>query len=34
MEQLFGTADLFTLMKRANKDVPIVVVTDGQKVHT
>lgn len=31
MEQLFGTADLFTLMKRANKDVPIVVVTDGAK---
>lgn len=29
MEQLFGTADLRTLMKKANEDVPIVVVTDG-----
>lgn len=31
MEQLFGTADLHTLMKKANQHVPIVVVTDGPK---
>lgn len=31
MEELFGTADLFTLMKKANEDVGIVVVTDGPK---
>lgn len=29
MEELFGTADLFTLMKKANEEVDIVVVTDG-----
>ena len=29
MEELFGTADLFTLMKKANEEVGIVVVTDG-----
>lgn len=31
MEQLFGTADLFTLLKKANQLVPVVVVTDGPK---
>lgn len=31
LEELFGTADLFTLMKEANKVVPIIVVTDGPK---
>jgi sugar/nucleoside kinase (ribokinase family) len=31
MEQLFGTADLYTLMKKANRDVPVVVVTDGPR---
>lgn len=31
MEQLYGTADLFTLMKKANQDVQYVVVTDGPK---
>lgn len=31
IEQLFGTADLFTLLKKANKYVGIVVVTDGAK---
>jgi ribokinase len=31
MEQLFGTADLFTLLKKAHKEVPMVVVTDGPK---
>lgn len=31
MEQLFGTADLFTLLKKANREVPVVVVTDGPK---
>lgn len=31
MEQLFGTADLYTLMKKANEQVPYVVVTDGPK---
>lgn len=31
IEQLFGTADLFTLLKKANKLVNFVVVTDGAK---
>lgn len=31
IEQLFGTADLFTLLKKANKYVNTVVVTDGAK---
>jgi sugar/nucleoside kinase (ribokinase family) len=31
MEQLFGTADLFTLLKKAQAKVPMVVVTDGPK---
>ncbi len=31
LEALFGTADLYTLLKKANKDIPIVVVTDGPK---
>src|SRR5690606_25358623 len=31
MEELFGTADLMTLLKKANKIIPIVVVTDGPK---
>ncbi len=31
MELLFGTADLYTLMKKANAIVPCVVVTDGPK---
>ena len=31
MEQLFGTADMHTLLKKAHKQVPIVVVTDGPK---
>ncbi len=31
MEELFGTADLYTLLKKANQHVPYVVVTDGPK---
>lgn len=31
MEQLFGTADLYSLLKKANKLVSIVVVTDGPR---
>lgn len=31
MEELFGTADLFTLLKKANQLVDVVVVTDGPK---
>lgn len=31
MEELFGTADLFTLLKKANEHVGIVVVTDGPR---
>ncbi len=31
IEELFGTADLFSLMKRAHQDVDIVVVTDGAR---
>lgn len=31
MESLFGTADLYTLLKKANQKVPYVVVTDGPK---
>lgn len=31
LEELFGTADLHTLMNKANKDVDVVVVTDGPK---
>ncbi len=31
MELLFGTADLYTLLKKANEIVPCVVVTDGPK---
>lgn len=31
LEELFGTADLFTLLKKANQYVGIVVVTDGPK---
>src|SRR5690606_5438231 len=31
LESLFGTADLYTLMSKANKEIPIVVVTDGPK---
>lgn len=31
MEQLFGTADMHTLLKKAHEHVSIVVVTDGPK---
>jgi ribokinase len=31
MEQLYGTADLHTLLKKANEQIEIVVVTDGAK---
>lgn len=31
MEELFGTADLFTLLRKANEKVETVVVTDGPK---
>lgn len=31
MEELFGTADMHTLLRKANEIVPIVVVTDGPR---